>query len=43
MPKALASSFAIAISLFVLTNLAYYMVLTPEDAIQSDAVAMVRR
>ena len=42
-PKALVASFAMAISLFVLTNLAYYMVLTPQEAIQSDAVAMVRR
>ncbi|XP_076448736.1 large neutral amino acids transporter small subunit 1-like [Babylonia areolata] len=39
-PKALVLSFLVAISLFVLTNVAYYMVLSPDEALQSDAVAM---
>lgn len=39
-PKALGISFTISIFLFVATNVGYYMVLTPHEAIQSDAIAM---
>ncbi|KAK7114699.1 hypothetical protein V1264_000717 [Littorina saxatilis] len=39
-PRALVSAMLIAIFLFVLTNMAFYMVLTPNEALQSDAIAM---
>ncbi len=41
-PRALGISFAVVIVLYVLTNVAYFTVLSPEETIRSKAVAVVR-
>ena len=41
-PKATAITFCVVISVYLLTNVCYLVVLSPQEMMQADAVALVR-